>query len=200
MNKLLEDACEQFSTLPGVGGKTAMRLALHMLKQPRENVDNFANAIVKLRHNIKYCRECNLICDSDLCEICANPKRDHSIICVVENVREVLSIEDTQEYNGIYHVLGGIISPMDGIGPDDLPIPKLIDRAFRDTTKEIILALSTSVEGETTSFYLYRLLEKTGVKVTTIARGVGFGDDLEYTDSLTLGRSITHRQEFSPEL
>lgn len=193
---LLEKAVEEFASLPGVGRKSALRLALHLLKQPKENVERFAGAFTALRNGVKYCRICNMISDNDLCQVCSSPQRDRSIICVVESIRDVLSIENTQQYNGLYHVLGGIISPIDGIGPSDLPIDRLVERVQEGEVKEVILALSTSMEGETTSFYLYKKLRGLEVKISTIARGVGFGDDLEYTDELTLGKSIENRHLF----
>ncbi|MEF9986432.1 MAG: recombination mediator RecR [Bacteroidales bacterium] len=195
-SKLLENAVEEFSSLPGIGRKSALRLALHLLKQPVENVDRFGNSFVELRRGVRYCVNCNMITDGEICWVCSDKSRDISIICVVESIRDVLSIENTEQYNGLYHVLGGIISPMDGIGPADLKINELIERVKRNDTKEVILALSTSMEGETTSFFLYKKLMGLGVKISTIARGVGFGDDLEYTDELTLGKSIENRNLF----
>lgn len=195
-SSLLEKAVEEFASLPGVGRKSALRLALHLLKQPQENVERFGNAFIALRKGVKYCSVCNMISDNDICSICSNHSRDKSIICVVESIRDVLSIENTQQYNGLYHVLGGIISPIDGVGPSDLPIARLVERVQEGEVKEVILALSTSMEGETTSFYLYKKLSGTGVRISTIARGVGFGDDLEYTDELTLGKSIENRHLF----
>ena len=216
-SKLLEDAVEAISSLPGVGRRSAMSLALHQLKQPQENVHHFARAIVNLRDDVCYCRECRMISDNEVCSICSDNSRDHNTICVVESVRDVMSIENTGQYHGVYHVLGGIISPINGIGPSDLTIRELVQRVEAsvgdvptslDMTKgtldmtggglEIILALSGDVEGETTSFYIYRQLSKYGVKVTSLARGLGFGDDLEYADALTLGRSIVGRQPFRP--
>lgn len=195
-SSLLEKAVEEFASLPGVGRKSALRLALHLLKQPQENVERFGNAFISLRKGVKYCSVCNMISDNDICSICSNHSRDKSVICVVESIRDVLSIENTQQYNGLYHVLGGIISPIDGVGPSDLPIARLVERVQEGEVKEVILALSTSMEGETTSFYLYKKLSGTGVRISTIARGVGFGDDLEYTDELTLGKSIENRHLF----
>lgn len=216
-SKLLEDAVDAISSLPGVGRRSALRLALHLLKQPQENVHHFAQAIVNLRDDVCYCRECRMISDNDLCAICADKSRDHNTICVVESVRDVMSIENTGQFHGVYHVLGGIISPINGVGPSDLTIRELVQRVAGSTESgpasvegvdsalcpvadqlEIILALSGDVEGETTSFYIYRQLSKYGVKVTSLARGLGFGDDLEYADSLTLGRSIVGRQPFRP--
>lgn len=199
-NKLLQDAVEQLSSLPGIGKKSALRFALYLLKQPVENVERFGNSIVSMRREIKYCTECNMISDGPKCSVCADQRRDHRTICVVESLRDVLSIEATGEYRGVYHVLGGVISPMDGIGPADLPIDALCRRVEGARVDEVILALSTGMEGETTSFYLYRVLSPMNVKITTIARGVAFGDDLEYTDQLTLGKSIANRQIFSPEI
>ena len=204
-SKLLKDAVEAISSLPGVGSRSALRLALYLLKQPSENIHHFASAIDRLADEVKYCRCCNMISDDDVCSICADERRDRSTICVVESVRDVMSVENTAQYHGVYHVLGGIISPINGIGPSDLNIPQLISRVNASTGPlELILALSGDVEGETTSFYLFRQLEKTAafaqgrLKVSTLARGLGFGDDLEYADSLTLGRSIVSRQPFRP--
>ena len=199
-NKLLQDAVEQLSSLPGIGKKSALRFALYLLKQPVENVERFGNSIVSMRREIKYCTECNMISDGPKCSVCADQRRDHRTICVVESLRDVLSIEATGEYRGVYHVLGGVISPMDGIGPADLPIDALCRRVEGARVDEVILALSTGMEGETTSFYLYKVLSPMNVKITTRARGVAFGDDLEYTDQLTLGKSIANRQIFSPEI
>ncbi|MBQ7222930.1 MAG: recombination protein RecR [Bacteroidales bacterium] len=196
-SKLLEDAVESLSTLPGIGRKSALRLALNFLKEDEANVERFAESIVKFRKEIKYCPICNMITDDGTCPVCDDEKRDSSIVCVVESQRDVLSIENTGEYNGLYHVLGGIISPIDGIGPSDLTIDKLVERVANGGINEIVMALSTSMEGETTAFYLYRKLAQYDVKISTIARGVGFGDDLEYTDELTLGKSIVNRQPFA---
>ena len=208
-SRLLEDAVDAISSLPGVGRRSALRLALHLLKQPQENVHHFASAIVSLRDEVCYCRDCKMISDSELCAICADHSRDHDTICVVESVRDVMSIENTGQYHGVYHVLGGIISPINGIGPSDLTIRELVQRVTEkcsdasvlpgvDKNIEVILALSGDVEGETTSFYIYRQLSQLDVKITTLARGLGFGDDLEYADELTLGRSIVGRQVFKP--
>ena len=195
-SKLLEKAVDQFSTLPGIGKKSALRMALHMLRQPCENVELFASSIVSLAHHIKHCKVCNMVSDEEICPICSDPRRNRGLVCVVESVRDVLSIENTQIYNGLYHVLGGIISPMDGVGPSDLPIAELEKRVEEGGVKEVVLALSTSMEGETTSYFLYNRLKKYDIKITTIARGVAFGDDLEYTDELTLAKSIENRQLF----
>ena len=201
-SKLLEDAVDAISSLPGVGRRSALRLALHLLKQPVENVHHFTMAIDRLRDDVKYCRHCRMISDDEICSICADRSRDHSLICVVESVRDVMSIENTGQYRGVYHVLGGIISPINGVGPSDLTIKELVSRVaseqgdMSNSPTEVILALSGDVEGETTSFYIYRQLSQFNVKVSTLARGLGFGDDLEYADELTLGRSIVNRQPF----
>ncbi len=193
-------------SLPGVGRRSALRLALHLLRQPSENVRHLADSIVRMRDEAKYCRRCWMISDEDVCPVCADKSRDHKTICVVENVRDVMSIENTGQYRGIYHVLGGIISPIAGIGPSDITVSQLTDRVRSLATSgemkpeevEVILALSGDVEGETTSFYIYRQISSYGVKVSSLARGLGFGDDLEYADELTLGRSIVNRQVFKP--
>ena len=195
-SQLLEKAVDEFASLPGIGRKSALRLALHLLKQPVENVNRFGNSFIALRNGVKYCSNCNMITDDEMCSVCSDTHRDKSVICVVESIRDFLSIENTGQYNGLYHVLGGIISPMDGIGPADLSIDKLIERVNNQGVSEVILALSTSMEGETTSFFLYKKLSELNVKVSTIARGVGFGDDLEYTDEFTLGKSIENRHTF----
>lgn len=197
-SELLSNAVEAISSLPGVGRRSALRLALHLLKQPADSVHHFTGAINDLRDNVCYCRRCKMISDSEECAICADARRDHSIICVVESVRDVMSIEATGQYHGVYHVLGGIISPIAGVGPGDLTIGDLVARVSAGEASEVILALSGDVEGETTAFYIYRQIETYGVKVTSLARGLGFGDALEYADSLTLGRSITNRQLFKP--
>ena len=195
-SKLLEEAVDAISSLPGVGRRSALRLALHLLKQPQENVHHFTAAINALRDDVRYCRHCMMISDDDVCAICSDRSRDHRTICVVESVRDVMSIEKTGQYHGVYHVLGGIISPINGIGPSDLTIRQLVQRV--PDADEVILALSGDVEGETTSFYIYRQISQSGVKVSSLARGLGFGDDLEYADELTLGRSIVNRQIFKP--
>lgn len=197
-SKVLQDAVEQISSLPGVGSRSSLRLALHLLSQSPEKIHAFASAIDRLADDVHYCEECMMICDGNKCDICSDPQRDHSVICVVESVRDVMSIESTGQYRGVYHVLGGIISPIDGVGPSDLKIPELVRRVEDGRVGEVIFALSGDVEGETTSFYLYRRLSPYNVKITTLARGLGFGDDLEYADSLTLGRSISARQPFKP--
>lgn len=193
---LLENAVNEFAKLPGVGKKTALRLVLHLLRQPEEDVDNFGNTIMQLKHEVHYCKVCHNISDTEICDICANPRRDRSVVCVVENIRDVMSIENTQQYTGLYHVLGGVISPMDGIGPKDLEIESLVERCANDGVAEVILALPTTMEGDTTNFYIYRKLSAMPVKITTIARGVAIGNELEYTDEVTLGRSIVNRIEF----
>ena len=196
-SKVLQEAVEAISSLPGVGSRSALRLALHLLKQPKENIHHFAESVAALADDVHYCRECNMIADGDLCGICSDKSRDHSLICVVESVRDVMSIEATGQYRGVYHVLGGIISPIDGVGPSDLSISALVTSLKEKTEPvEVILALSGDVEGETTSFYIYRQIEGLAAKVSTLARGLGFGDDLEYADALTLGRSIVNRQPF----
>ena len=197
-SKLLEDAVDAISSLPGIGRRSAMRLALHILKQPQENIHHFTHAINNLRDEVKYCRICSMISDDEICSICSDRSRDHSTICVVESVRDVMSIENTGQYHGVYHVLGGIISPINGTGPSDLTIKELVARVSEGSASEVILALSGDVEGETTAFYIYRQIERYGVKVSSLARGLGFGDDLEYADELTLGRSIANRQVFKP--
>jgi len=193
-SELLSTAVEAISSLPGVGRRSALRLALHLLRQSPERVHHITDSINALRDQVCYCSRCRMISDSELCSICADPKRDQGTICVVESVRDVMSIEATGQYHGVYHVLGGIISPIEGTGPSDLSIKELVDRM--PGAHEVILALPGDVEGETTAFYIYRQIESSGVVVSTLARGLGFGDALEYADSLTLGRSIVNRQIF----
>ena len=196
---LLEEAVDQLASLPGVGRRTALRLALHLLGEPRENVEQFAGALTRLRRDIRHCPRCGMISDDGTCPVCDDPRRNRSVVCVVESLRDVLSIENTGQYDGLYHILGGIISPIDGTGPGDLNIDSLVTRLQdAETPVEVILALSGDVEGETTSFYIYRKIEGLAAKISTLARGLGFGDDLEYADTLTLGRSIVNRQEFKP--
>jgi len=190
---LLARATDELGKLPGVGPKTALRLALHLLKQPVASVDSFANAISRLRHDIKYCRICHNISDTDVCPICSDDRRDHTTICVVENVQDIMAIENTQAYHGLYHVLGGIISPMDGIGPGDIEIDSLVRRVAAGGINEVILALSSTMEGDTTNFYITKQLKPFNVKQTVIARGISVGNELEYTDEVTLGRSIVNR-------
>lgn len=197
-SKLLENAVNEFSKLPGIGSKTALRLVLHMLNQSKEDVNSFGNAIINLRNEVKYCSVCNNISDIEICNICSNENRDKSIICVVENVRDVMAIEHTRQFKGFYHVLGGIISPIDGIGPSDLKIDTLEQKVSTGDVKEVIFALSTTMEGDTTNFYLYKKLSKYHINISTIARGVSIGGELEYTDEITLGRSIICRTLFEP--
>ena len=213
-SKLLEEAVDAISSLPGVGRRSALRLALHLLKQPQENVHHFTSAIDRLRDDVMYCRTCRMISDQETCSICSDRSRDHRTICVVESVRDVMSIEFTGQYHGVYHVLGGIISPINGVGPSDLTLRELVARVadlvspeglfeadapgIDGAPVEVILALSGDVEGETTAFYIYRQISQYGIKVSSLARGLGFGDNLEYADELTLGRSIVNRQIFKP--
>lgn len=195
-SQLLEKAVKEFSKLPGIGRKTALRLVLWMLRQEDSDVVQFADAIRQLKQEVKYCHICHNISDTDTCPICADPKRDASMVCVVENIQDVMAIENTQQFRGLYHVLGGIISPMDGIGPGDIEISSLIDRVAEGEVKEVILALSPTMEGDTTNFFIYRKLAAYDVKVSVIARGVAVGNELEYTDEVTLGRSIMNRTLF----
>lgn len=194
---LLENAVNEFAKLPGIGRKTALRLVLHLLRQEELSVENFGNAIIKLRKEIKYCHVCHNISDSDTCSLCSDPNRDDSIICVVENIKEVMVIENTHQFKGRYHVLGGVISPMDGIGPSDLEIDSLVKRVSEGGIQEIILALSATMEGDTTNFYIFRKLAPYNIKISILARGVSVGDELEYTDEITLGRSIINRMPFN---
>ncbi len=195
-SKLLENAITELSKLPGIGRKSALRLALHLLRKDVSEVEALGNAVIKMRKDICYCNECHNISDADICSICASPKRDKSILCIVETTRDVMAIENTGQMIGVYHVLGGIISPMEGIGPEDLTIENLISRVKRGEIKEIVLALPTTIEGDTTNFYIYRKLKDFTLRVTTIARGVSIGDDLEFTDEVTLGRSILNRTPY----
>ncbi|SFS30373.1 recombination mediator RecR [Sphingobacterium wenxiniae] len=192
-SRLLEQAVDEFGRLPGVGKKTALRLVLHLLKQSDGEVARFTGAINQLKEQIKYCKTCFNISDNQECEICASLKRDHQTICVVEDTRDVMAIENTNQYQGVYHVLGGLISPMDGVGPSDLKIEPLIERIKQFEVKEVILALSATMEGDTTIFYLYRKLKDFNIQISTIARGIAFGGELEYVDEITLGRSIATR-------
>lgn len=193
---LLENAVNEFAKLPGIGKKSALRLVLHLLRQDEVKVVNFAEAIVKLKQEVKYCKKCNNISDTDLCEICADGSRNKSLICVVENIKEVMAIERTGQFKGLYHVLGGIISPIDGVGPSDLEIASLEERVKRGEIDELILALSATMEGDTTNFYIFRKLQPYSLKVSIIARGVSIGDEIEYADEVTLGRSILNRTPF----
>lgn len=199
-SRLLEDAVNEFSKLPGVGKKTALRLVLHLLNKEQEEVEQFGNAIVRLRKEIKHCTVCHNISDQQLCEICASQKRDKEVICVVEDTRDVMAIENTAQYFGVYHVLGGLISPMDGVGPSDLFIDSLVQRVATTPVKEVILALSATMEGDTTLFYLYKRLKDFQIPITTIARGIAFGGELEYADEITLGRSIVTRVPYENSL
>ena len=192
-SRLLENAVNEFAKLPGIGRKSALRLVLHLLRQDSEDVKLFGNSLIQLRSEIKHCKVCHNFSDTETCRICTNTARNNSVICVVENIRDVMLFENTHQYNGLYHVLGGIISPMDGIGPSDLEIESLIKRSENEELIEIILALPTTMEGDTTNFYIFRKLKEKPVKVTTLARGISVGDDLEYTDEVTLGRSLVNR-------
>lgn len=194
---LLEKAINEFAKLPGIGRKTALRLVLFLLRQEPSAVESFGNAMITLKREIKYCKECHNISDTDICQICANPSRDGKTLCVVETVRDVMAIENTQQYKGLYHVLGGVISPMDGIGPNDLQIESLVQRVQNKNIDEVILALSSTMEGDTTNFYIFRKLAPLNVKMSVIARGISIGDELEYTDEVTLGRSIQNRLPFN---
>lgn len=194
---LLEKAVGEFAKLPGIGRKTATRLVLHLLRQDAAVVEAFGDAIVRLKHEVKYCQICHNISDTETCCICSNPQRDPSTICVVENIRDVMAVEATQQFRGLYHVLGGVISPMDGVGPNDLQIESLVKRVEAGGVDEVVLALSSTMEGDTTNFYIYRKLKHTNVRLSVIARGISIGDELEYTDEVTLGRSIVNRTEFN---
>ena len=195
-SQLFGRAVAELANLPGIGQKTALRLALFLLKQDKEKVDCFTEAVKAMRNEIKHCKVCHNISDTDMCPICANPHRDGSTVCVVENVQDVMAVENTQQYNGLYHVLGGVISPMDGIGPNDIEIDSLIQRVEDGGVNEVIVALSPTMEGDTTNFYIYRKLAGKGVRMSVIARGISVGDELEYTDEVTLGRSIINRVPF----
>ncbi len=195
-SQLLEKAVMEINRLPGIGSKTALRLALHLLRQDEERVEALAESLVDMRKGVRYCEVCYNICDDERCEICSNPNRDASQVCVVENVQDVMAIENTMQYRGLYHVLGGVISPMDGIGPSDLQIESLVERVKRGGVEEVILALSPTMEGDTTNYFIFRKLEETGVKVTVIARGIAQNDELQYTDEVTLGRALAGRIPF----
>lgn len=199
-SRLLENAVNEFAKLPGIGRKSALRLVLHLLKQDVQDVEIFGNSLIQLRSEIKHCKICHNISDTDVCDICSNPMRNPAIICVVENIKDVMSIENTHQFSGLYHVLGGIISPMDGIGPSDLEIDSLVKRAEDENTVEVILALSTTMEGDTTNFFIFKKIKHTNVKISTLARGVSIGDELEYTDEVTLGRSIVNRMNFEDSI
>lgn len=193
---LFRRAVDEFSKLPGVGRKTAVRLVLHILRLDKDVVDGFADAIKELRHEIKYCSVCHNISDTEVCDICSDEKRDKSTVCVVENIQDVMAIEATTQYHGLYHVLGGVISPMEGVGPTDLEIESLVNRVAEGGVTEVILALSSTVEGDTTNFFISRKLAKYGVRLTVLARGLSMNDELQYTDEITLGRSIVNRVEY----
>jgi recombination protein RecR len=195
-NKLLDEAIQQFMSLPGIGRKTAQRFVLHLLRKPLEDVTNFTETIQRMKTDTKFCHVCNNISENDICEVCANSHRDHSTICVVENINDVMAIEATAQYNGVYHVLGGVISPMDGVSPSDLHISDLVSRAMSDDVAEIILALPTTMEGETTNFFINKKLQQTGVKVSVIAKGIAVGEELQYTDEITLSQAIKNRKPF----
>lgn len=196
-SSLLEKAVREFSKLPGIGRKTATRLVLHLLRKSDDEVVAFSDSLTTLKRDVKYCCECHSISDTDICPICANPQRDHSTICVVENIQDVMAVENTMQYRGVYHVLGGVISPMDGISPGDLNMESLVKRVAEGGVREVILALSSTMEGDTTNFYIYRKLSQYDVKLSVIARGISIGDELEYADEVTLGSSIVHRQPFT---
>ena len=195
-SKLLENAVYEMSQLPGIGKRTALRLVLYLLKQPEERTELLAHALLKLKSEVNFCKNCHNISDTEVCEICANPKRDETMVCVVEDIRDVMPIENTSQYNGLYHVLGGKISPMEGVGPQDLNITTLVNKVKDGAVKELILALSSTMEGDTTNFYIYKQLEGLEVTTSTIARGISVGDELEYADEVTLGRSIINRVPF----
>ncbi len=199
-SKFIENAVNEISNLPGIGKKSALRLVLFLLRQPESQSKNLANAISEMRLNVNFCKNCHNISDLDVCEICSNPRRDQSVICVVEDLRDVMAIEKTSSFNGLYHVLGGKISPIDGIGPDDLNIESLVEKVKNNPIKEVIFALSTTMEGDTTNFYIYRQISAYNIATSTIARGISVGDDLEYADEITLGRSITDRIPFEKSL
>ena len=199
-SKFIENAVNEISNLPGIGKKSALRLVLFLLRQPESQSKNLANAISEMRLNVNFCKNCHNISDLDVCEICSNPRRDQSVICVVEDIRDVMAIEKTSSFNGLYHVLGGRISPIDGIGPDDLNIESLVEKVKNNPIKEVIFALSTTMEGDTTNFYIYRQISAYNIATSTIARGISVGDDLEYADEITLGRSITDRIPFEKSL
>lgn len=192
-SQLLENAVNEFAKLPGIGKKTALRLVLHLLKQEENNVQQFSEVIAKMRNEIKFCQRCYNVADGDICSICANSMRKQETICVVENIRDVIAIESTQQYNGTYHVLGGIISPLDGVGPDQLNIESLINRVQKERTEEIIFALNPNIQGDTTIYYIQKKLQHTNIHITTIARGIAFGGELEYADEMTLARSLQNR-------
>ena len=196
-SKLVKNAVEQLSSLPGIGRKSALRLVLHMLKKDKLAVEQFGDSFIQLINRINYCTRCYSISDAELCEICANPKRDKQTICVVEDIRVMMAIENTMQYKGVYHILGGLISPMDGIGPTDIRVEELINKIENENVQEVIFALSTTMEGDTTNYYLFRRLKDSGIKISSIARGIAIGDELEYTDEITLGTAISSRMPYS---
>ena len=196
-SKLVENAVEQLSSLPGIGRKSALRLVLHMLKKDKLAVEQFGDSFIQLINRINYCTRCYSISDAELCEVCANPKRDKQTICVVEDIRVMMAIENTMQYKGVYHILGGLISPMDGIGPNDIRVEELIKMIENENVQEVIFALSTTMEGDTTNYYLFRRLKDSGIKISSIARGIAIGDELEYTDEITLGTAISSRMPYS---
>ena len=199
-SQLVKNAVDQLSTLPGVGKRSALRLALHLLKKDEEKVEKFGQSFIDLINNINYCKECFTISDFDLCQVCTNPNRDKGIICVVEDIRTMMAIENTLQYKGVYHVLGGLISPLDGIAPDDLKIEELISKIDKGNISEVIFALSTTMEGDTTNFYLFKRLKEKSIKISSIARGIAIGDELEYTDEVTLGTAISSRLPYSDNI
>ena len=199
-SQLVKNAVDQLSTLPGIGKRSALRLALHLLKKDKEKVEKFGQSFIDLINNINYCKECFTISDYDLCQVCTNPNRDKGIICVVEDIRTMMAIENTLQYKGVYHVLGGLISPLDGIAPDDLKIEELISKIDKGNISEVIFALSTTMEGDTTNFYLFKRLKEKSIKISSIARGIAIGDELEYTDEVTLGTAISSRLPYSDDI
>jgi len=196
-SKIVENAVEQLSSLPGIGRKSALRLVLHMLKKDKLAVEQFGDSFIQLINRINYCTRCYSISDAELCEVCANPKRDKQTICVVEDIRVMMAIENTMQYKGVYHILGGLISPIDGIGPTDIRVEELIKKIENENIQEVIFALSTTMEGDTTNYYLFRRLKDSGIKISSIARGISIGDELEYTDEITLGTAISSRMPYS---
>jgi recombination protein RecR len=199
-SKILEEAVDQVSQLPGIGKRTALRLVLHLMRQPEQNTDALSQALLRMRHDLNFCKDCHNVSDIEICEICASHNRDKTIVCVVEDIRDVMAIENTSQYRGLYHVLGGKISPMDGIGPQDLKVRSLVDRVKNDGVSEIIFALSPTIEGDTTNFYIFKQLDGLEVSTSTIARGIAVGDELEFADEVTLGRSILHRVPYENSL
>jgi len=196
-SKLVENAVEQLSSLPGIGKKSALRLVLHMLNKDKITVEQFGDSFIQLINRINYCTRCYSISDTDLCEVCSNPKRDTETICIVEDIRVMMAIENTMQFRGVYHILGGLISPMDGVGPTDIRVDELINRITSEDVKEVIFALSTTMEGDTTNFYLFRRLKDFNIKISSIARGIAIGDELEYTDEITLGSAISSRMPYT---